>query len=186
VPKLTNSELADEWLNRLRPELGGYARLAMENIAREFPSHMFSVMTAPGDFPHRPRDRTPVFFGSFDWHSCVEMHWVLVRLLKAAPEAVPAAEIRETLDAQFTAEGLRQEAEFMRTKDGGQMQRPYGWGWALADRVPAGHRRRRAALAIHPRGRLGLQRRVDRAPTRAQPEQGLVLAAASRIIAPER
>ena len=27
-----------------------------------------------------------MFYGSFDWHSCVEMHWVLVRLLKAADE----------------------------------------------------------------------------------------------------
>ena len=30
--------------------------------------------------------------GRFDWHSCVEMHWVVVRLLRLFPDAVPAAE----------------------------------------------------------------------------------------------
>ena len=51
-----------------------------------------------------------MFYGSFDWHSCVEMHWVLVRLLKVIPDAVPEAGIRAALDAQFSAEGLRAEA----------------------------------------------------------------------------
>jgi Protein of unknown function (DUF2891) len=123
-------DLAAEWLGRLRPELDGYARLALDNIGREFPSHVAALMTGPGDFPARPRDRTPVFYGSFDWHSCVEMHWVLVRMLKVAADAVPAGQIRAALDGQFTAAGLRAEAEFMRTR--GNSERPYGWGWALA------------------------------------------------------
>ena len=119
-----------QWLGRLRPELDGYARLALDNIGREFPCHVAELMTGPGQFPVRPRDRTPVFYGSFDWHSCVEMHWVLVRMLKVAADAVPAGQIRAALDAQFTAAGLRAEAEFMRTR--GNSERPYGWGWALA------------------------------------------------------
>src|SRR6202012_5117464 len=119
-----------QWLDRLRPELGGYARLALENIAREFPSHLLVRTDAPGDLPHRPRDRTPVFYGSFDWHSCVEMHWVLVRLLKVAPGAVPAAQIRAALDAQFTPAGLRREAAFI--MGDGRSERPYGWSWALS------------------------------------------------------
>jgi len=123
-------DLAAQWLGRLRPELDGYARLALDNIGREFPCHVAELMTGPGQFPVRPRDRTPVFYGSFDWHSCVEMHWVLVRMLKVAADAVPAGQIRAALDAQFTAAGLRAEAEFMRTR--GNSGRPYGWGWALA------------------------------------------------------
>jgi hypothetical protein len=122
--------LTDTFLERLRPGLGGYARLALDNIGREFPAYVTVLLTGPGEFPARPRDRTPVFYGSFDWHSCVEMHWVLVRLLKAARDAVPAAEIRATLDRQFTPGGLRAEAEFMRAEGG--FERPYGWGWALA------------------------------------------------------
>ena len=122
--------LVAEWLGRLRPEAGGYAGLALDNIGREFPSYVTALLTGPGEFPARPRDRTPVFYGSFDWHSCVEMHWVLVRLLKTAGEAVPAERIRAALDLQFTARGLRAEADFMRTRGG--FERPYGWGWALA------------------------------------------------------
>jgi hypothetical protein len=105
------ADLAAQWLGRLRPELDGYARLALDNIVR-------------------PRDRTPVFYGSFDWHSCVEMHWTLVRMLKVAADAVPSGPIRAALDGQFTAAGLCAEAEFMRTR--GNSERPYGWGWALA------------------------------------------------------
>ncbi len=59
-----------------------------------------------------------------------EMHWVLVRLLKVACDAVPAAQIRAALDGQLTEAGLRAEAEFMRARGG--FERPYGWGWALA------------------------------------------------------
>jgi Protein of unknown function (DUF2891) len=123
-------DFAAEWLDRLRPEADGYARLALENITREFPTVVSALMTAPGQFPDRPRDRTPVFYGSFDWHSCVEMHWALVRLLKTyPPSAVPAAEIRSALDAQFTTEGLRREAEYAAMSGTGL--RHYGWGWAL-------------------------------------------------------
>ena len=126
------SALSTSWLERLRPELAGYAQAALDNIGREFPSHISAEMTAPGDFPFRPRDRNPVFYGSFDWHSCVEMFWLLVRLLKSAPDDVPASDIRDALDARLTTDGLRAEADFMATTHGAAMERPYGWGWALA------------------------------------------------------
>ncbi len=122
--------LRQEWLDRLRPQAHDYAAQALDNIGREFPSYVTALLTGPGEFPARPRDRTPVFYGSLDWHSCVEMHWVLVRLLKTAATAVQATEIRAALDRQFTPDGLRTEAEFMRAK--GSFERPYGWGWALA------------------------------------------------------
>jgi hypothetical protein len=125
------ARLADEWRATLREHAAGYARTAMDNIAREFPSHVMHLMTEPGDFPYRPAERTPVFFGSLDWHSCVEMHWLLVRLLRLAPDAVPADEVRALLEAQFDAGKLVVEAEFVRG-DGGRGERPYGWAWALA------------------------------------------------------
>jgi hypothetical protein len=126
------SSLAAGWLDRLRPELAGYAGVAIENIGREFPAHFLSMMTMPGDFPFRPKDRNPVFYGSLDWHSCVEMFWLLIRLLKVAPEDVPAQDIRDVLEARLTTHGLQAEAEFMATPHGAASERPYGWGWALA------------------------------------------------------
>jgi hypothetical protein len=119
-------------LGLLEASAAAYARLALDNIGREFPSDVHHTMTGPGDFPARPRDRSPVFFGSFDWHSCVEMHWLLVRLLRTAGDLVPAGPIRAALDAQFTPAGLEAEAGFMARPDDGGRQRPYGWGWALA------------------------------------------------------
>lgn len=124
--------LTDDWGVLLRANAASYARVALTNIAREFPSDVRHVMAGPGDFPQRPRDRNPVFHGSFDWHSCVEMHWLLVRLLRVAPDHVPHAQIRAVLDAQFTAAGLQAEARFVADPQDGARQRPYGWGWALA------------------------------------------------------
>jgi hypothetical protein len=115
----------------LRAEAAGYARVALANIRREFPSGVYHTMNAPGDFPFRPRARTPVFYGSYDWHSCVEMHWLLLRLLRLAPASVPAGEIRAALDGQFSPVALAAEAEFIAGPNG-LGERPYGWGWALS------------------------------------------------------
>jgi Protein of unknown function (DUF2891) len=124
-------QLSRDWHLILRARAAGYARVAIDNIGREFPSHFLHTMRGPGDVPHRPADRTPVFFGSLDWHSCVEMHWLLVRLLRLVPDDIPADEIRALLHAQFTAEKLRAEAEFV-AHGSGRSERPYGWAWALA------------------------------------------------------
>ena len=126
-----SGDVATECRNILHEQAAAYARLALTNIGREFPSLLIRMMTGPGDFPHRPADRTPVFYGSLDWHSCVEMHWLLVRLLRLAAPAVPADEIRAALDAQFTAEKAAAEARFVASDDG-RFERPYGWAWALA------------------------------------------------------
>jgi hypothetical protein len=88
-------------------------------------------MTAPGDFPFRPKARTPVFYGSYDWHSCVEMHWLLLRLLRIAEGVIPAQEIRSVLNAHFRPVALAAEKEFITSRNG-LGERPYGWGWALA------------------------------------------------------
>jgi hypothetical protein len=122
---------AGDWSGELSANAATYARVALANIAREFPSDVHHVMTAPGDFPWRPKERTPVFYGSYDWHSCVEMHWVLVRLLRQMGDAVPQAEIRAALDGRFTAEALAAEARFAGEPNNRRKQRPYGWGWLL-------------------------------------------------------
>jgi hypothetical protein len=123
-------DLAAEWQQRLRLEAAGYARLALANIRREFPSGVHHLMAKPGDFPFRPRARNPVFYGSFDWHSSVEMHWLLVRLLRTLPSQVPAAGIRAALNTHFSPVSLAAEAEYA-AGPAGRAERPYGWGWAL-------------------------------------------------------
>jgi DUF2891 family protein len=124
-------DLAAEWDRLLRKEAADYARVALTNIKREFPSGVYHEMNKPGDFPFRPRARTPAFYGSYDWHSCVEMHWLLVRLLRLLPTAVPASEVRSALAAHFSPVAMAAEAEYL-GGPGRLAERPYGWGWALA------------------------------------------------------
>jgi Protein of unknown function (DUF2891) len=120
---------AEQWTEYLQSHASAYARTAMTNIDREFPSSVSHTMSEPGDFPGRPRDRNPVFYGSFDWHSCVEMHWLLARLLRVAADFVPASDIRALLDRQLTLAGLASEARYVA---GPSSPGRYGWGWALA------------------------------------------------------
>ncbi|KAA2255496.1 DUF2891 domain-containing protein [Solihabitans fulvus] len=124
--------IADEWDQLLRANAAGYAEVALATTAQEFPNDTHHLMTGPDDVPGRPRERTPAFFGSFDWHSCVEMHWMLVRLLRVAGEVVPQQEIRDVLNGRLTEENLRTEALFIAQPGYRGRQRPYGWGWALA------------------------------------------------------
>jgi hypothetical protein len=125
------SAVAAECRDILHEQAAAYAGVAVANIGREFPSLLVHLMSKPGDFPARPADRAPVFYGSLDWHSCVEMHWLLVRLLRLAGDRVPVGEIRELLDDQFTVDQLAAEAGFVASADG-RHERPYGWAWALA------------------------------------------------------
>ena len=124
-------DLAEEWAGLLRTEGAGYAGVALANIKHEFPAAMQHLMRAPGDFPYRPRARTPVFYGSHDWHSAVQMHWVLLRLLRRVPDVARGPEVRHALGAQFTPVALAHEADFIAGPDA-PTERPQGWGWALA------------------------------------------------------
>ena len=54
-----------------------WAAVGLDNIRREYPNDIRHTMTGPDDRP-LPREVHPAFYGSFDWHSCVEMHWMLV------------------------------------------------------------------------------------------------------------
>ena len=118
------------WDGVLTGAAAGYAQVALANIAREFPVIVMRLQDGPEDAPPRVRDQNPVFYGSLDWHSCVEMHWLLVRLLRVAGDALPVAEVRAALDGQFSPDGLAAEAAWAATT-AANWERPYGWGWAL-------------------------------------------------------
>ncbi|HEX6858416.1 MAG TPA: DUF2891 family protein, partial [Streptosporangiaceae bacterium] len=127
---------AQSWGQVLAGAAAGYAQVALANIEREFPVIVIHLQDGPEDTPPRVRDRSPVFFGSLDWHSCVEMHWLLVRLLRVSGDAVPGGEVRAALNRQFSPDGLAAEAAWA-AGPGANWERPYGWGWALtlADEV---------------------------------------------------
>ena len=116
-----------------------FARLALNGITREYPNKLDHVMNGPEDV-QSPSALHPVFFGSYDWHSCVHGHWLLVRLLKTFPDLPEASEIRATLDGLITPEGVEAEVRDGAGRDG-QPRRLAGTGTdARVRRVHGGAR----------------------------------------------
>jgi hypothetical protein len=118
----------------LRERAAGYVRVALDNVTREYPHMPYFVATDPGAYPMH-RELHPAFYGCFDWHSCVEMHWAIVRLLRRFPEAVPvglAAEAHATLGELLTEGNIAAEVWFFEDPNHRSLERPYGWGWLLA------------------------------------------------------
>jgi Protein of unknown function (DUF2891) len=107
-----------------------FARLALANVAREYPNKLDHVMAGPGDVA-APRELHPAFFGSFDWHSCVHAHWLLARVLKTHPDLPEAGAIRAALDTTLTSAKLEAEAHYLRRPEARAFERSYGWAWLL-------------------------------------------------------
>ncbi|HVS75877.1 MAG TPA: DUF2891 domain-containing protein [Steroidobacteraceae bacterium] len=108
-----------------------FAGIALGHLTREYPSKLDHVMTGPQDV-RSPRELHPVFFGSFDWHSCVHGHWLLARLQRRFPRLPVAAAIGALLDAQLTAGKVAGELAYLEQPATRGFERPYGWAWALA------------------------------------------------------
>ncbi|MET9334926.1 DUF2891 domain-containing protein [Streptomyces cellulosae] len=110
----------------------GFARLALANITREYPNFPAHLVTSPEE-RLEPSALHPAFYGAYDWHSSVHMHWLLVRLLRrhggtaAFPETAPVVEV---LDRHLTPENIAAEAAYL--LDRPSFERPYGWAWLVA------------------------------------------------------
>ena len=117
---------------RLSPETAAlYARTALGHVTREYPNKMDHVLSGPGDV-RGPRDLHPIFFGSFDWHSCVHGWWTLFTVLRLHPEMAEAARIRALADELFTQANVAAERAYLDRPASRGFERPYGWGWLLA------------------------------------------------------
>ena len=112
-----------------------FATIALGHVAREFPHKLDHVLNGPGD-ARGPRDLHPVFFGSFDWHSCVHGWWLLLTL--RARFAALAARIDPLAATTFTAAKLAVERDYLDRPNSGGFERPYGWAWLLALHAAAG------------------------------------------------
>ncbi len=110
--------------------VSAFAGLALKGIGQEFPNKLDHVMNDAGEV-RRPAALHPVFSGSFDWHSSVHGHWLLVRLLKLFPDLPEAVRIRGTLDAHLTAGNVRTEVDYLNQPNRASFERTYGWAWLL-------------------------------------------------------
>lgn len=107
-----------------------FAEAALGHVTREYPNKMDHVLTGPGDV-QGPRALHPIFFGSFDWHSCVHGWWTLFTLLRLYPDMPEAPRIKALADALFTPENVAAETAYLARPGSRGFERPYGWAWLL-------------------------------------------------------
>jgi len=132
----------------LAPELAtAFARVALANVEREFPRRVDHVATA-SDVVFDEKSAHPAFYGSFDWHSAVHMHWLLVRVLRLYPMLPENGRITAALDAHLSAETLGAELRYFETSK--TFERPYGWAWLLELQGEALRGRTRWSRALQP------------------------------------
>ena len=107
-----------------------FAGTALGHVTREYPNKLDHVLTGPEDV-QSPRALHPIFYGSFDWHSCVHGYWTLARCLRRFPDLPEADRIRALFDAQFSPERVAGEVAYLAQPSARGFERPYGWAWML-------------------------------------------------------
>ena len=105
-----------------------FAQLALAHVEREYPNKLDHKLNGPDDV-RSPRVLHPIFFGSFDWHSCVHGYWLLATLLRTHPRLAEAPVIRALFERQFTDANVAAELAYVSNHGG--FERPYGWAWLL-------------------------------------------------------
>ncbi len=108
-----------------------FARLTLGHIDREYPNKLDHVMAGPQD-ACTPSQLHPVFYGSYDWHSCVHGWWQLLRLVRLHPDLPESAAIRDRADIMFTPEKMAGELAYLERPASAGFERPYGWAWTMA------------------------------------------------------
>ncbi|MFL5487849.1 MAG: DUF2891 domain-containing protein [Gemmatimonadaceae bacterium] len=177
----------------LTPELGAkFARLALAHVTREYPNKLDHVLRRRTDV-RSPSELHPVFYGSFDWHSCVHGYWLLATVLrlfggsgkrkagggkrKAAGrkrDGISEADKIEALfDGQLTAAKVKVEVKYLEQPLRGTFERPYGWAWLLMLAAEL-HRHNsikseRWRLALQPLADAFVQRFLDFLPKATYP-----------------
>ena len=97
-----------------------FAKIALGHVTREQPNVLAS-----------PKIVHPIFFGSFDWHSCVHSYWLLATLYRLFPDLPERAEIAVLFADAFTGEKVKGEISYLERTTARGFERPYGWAWFL-------------------------------------------------------
>jgi hypothetical protein len=107
----------------------GYAEIVLDNLGREYPYAAHHVAASDEDARRTPRQLHPAFATSFDWHSCVHMHWLGVSLLEFGVGEHLSGHLRVALGENLTPDKLAVEVDYLRAHPG--WERPYGWAWLV-------------------------------------------------------
>ena len=115
----------------LSPELAlSLAAAPLEHVTREYPNKLDHVMKDDG-CARTPQSLHPVFFGSYDWHSCVHGWWTAFTLYRLYPELETGPAVRALADSLFTEANMQGELDYLSTPESNGFERPYGWAWNL-------------------------------------------------------
>ena len=118
-------------MTRLDAELASrMARIALSHVRQEYPHKLDHVLESDADaLP--PRVLHPIFYGSFDWHSCVHGWWSLLSLRRLFPHLPEAAGVAEFAHDSFTQDKVGVELAYLDRPSSRGFERPYGWAWLL-------------------------------------------------------
>jgi len=116
---------------KLDAELASHvARIALGHVRQEYPHKLDHVLLGDDD-AQPPRELHPIFYGSFDWHSCVHGWWTLLTLRRLFPEIGEAPRIVELASDSFTPKKVGGELAYLEGQLSRGFERPYGWAWLL-------------------------------------------------------
>ncbi|MCC6917812.1 MAG: DUF2891 domain-containing protein [Alphaproteobacteria bacterium] len=107
-----------------------FAGIALGHVTKVYPNQVALRLNSAADLV-APEFATPIFRGSYDWHSCVHGYWTLARLRRLFPEAEFAARIDALFACEITESAALGERDWLARKDNAGWERPYGWAWAL-------------------------------------------------------
>jgi hypothetical protein len=125
------------------------ARIAMGHVTKEYPHKLDHVLLGDEDaLP--PRALHPIFYGSFDWHSCVHGWWTLLTLRRLFPRIEEAAAITRQANSSFTPEKVAAELAYLERPFSRGFERPYGWAWLLYLYLEASRHGEQWAQALEP------------------------------------
>jgi Protein of unknown function (DUF2891) len=99
-----------------------FAQIALSHVRREYPN---VIAHAP------PKSVHPIFYGSFDWHSCVHSYWLLATIRRCFPESEESPRIVALFEEAFTKEAISSEVSYLERATARGFERPYGWAWFL-------------------------------------------------------
>ncbi len=107
-----------------------FARIALGNVRAEYPNKPDHVLASPGDV-RASRALHPSFYGSYDWHSCVHMHWLLARLRRLHTSLPERGDVAAAFDEHFAEDAIAAECAYLARPQAKSFERTYGWAWLL-------------------------------------------------------
>lgn len=145
----------------LNAELASHiARIALGHVRKEFPHKLDHVLLGDED-ALSPRVLHPIFFGSFDWHSCVHGWWTLLSIRRLFPGLAEAEAVVQLADESFTRLNVGGELAYLERPLSRGFERPYGWAWLLYLHLEASRHEEKWAVELEPLARAFAQRFRD-------------------------